>query len=237
MTARAVWCLGMYASASTWLFNVVRQILEVSQMESVGVTFVSGKENGNIFGDTRGIGIIKSHEISSDARISEVSKKSRKIFITIRDPRDAVTSLIQSHGYDFDHSLDLIEKSASLCRSFSKDKRAILFRYETGFSVKPSSIMAIAEHLGYKLEESVVQTIFTSLTRAEVEKHIRQLPTMSGILKDNISGDLLDTKTQWHTHHAGRDGKIGKWERFLNATQVDLIERRVSFYSGMPQER
>lgn len=230
MLGRGIWCLGMYASASTWLFNVTRQVLQAAQKEKVQVAFVSGREKTFALGGPGTLTLIKSHEINNDSRIVDVARHSRKILITIRDPRDAVTSLMQAHGYDFDRALDFVEQSARLCGSFAKDRRAKLFRYELGFFEDIGTVKAAAEHLGYGVENATIQTIYGSLTRAEVEKHISKMPKLPGILKDAVSGDLLDAKTQWHSHHAGRNGEIGKWKKALTAKQASEVERRVDFY-------
>jgi len=235
MTGRAIWCLGMYASASTWLFNVVRQVLQLAQQEKVQVAFISGKEKHLTFDGPRAVTIIKSHEVNNEDRIVDVSRNSRKILITIRDPRDAVASLMQAHGYDFDKALGFVEQSATLCMNFTKDRRVKLFQYETGFFEDTRTVGAVAEHLGYKLEKDVILAIYKSLTRSEVERHIQKMPKMPGILKSTEAGDLLDTKTQWHSHHAGRSGEIGKWKRLLDARQVEQIKRRTDFYSAMLQ--
>ena len=220
----------MYASASTWLFNVTRQVLQTTQKEKVQVTFVSGREKTLALGGPGTLTLIKSHEINDDSRIVDVVRHSRKILITMRDPRDAVTSLMQAHKYDFGRALDLAEQSARLCGSFAKDRRAKLFHYESGFFEDVCTVKAVAEHLGHGVENGIIQTIYGSLIRAEVEKHIGKMPKLAGILKDAVSGDLLDTKTQWHSHHAGRNGEIGKWKKALTPKQASEVERRVDFY-------
>lgn len=231
VTGQTIWCLGMYASASTWLFNVVRQVLQTAQQEKVQVAFVSGEEKALTLELPGTIMLVKSHEISRESYILEIAKHSRKILITIRDPRDAVASLMQSHGHEFSKSLDLVEQSARLCMSFAKDRRAKLFIYETVFFEDPATVGIIAGHLGYQLDNTAIRAIYESLTRSEVEKHIQKMPKIPGILKSRETGDLLDTTTQWHSHHAGRSGEIGKWKRLLTAQQAERIEQRMEFFA------
>jgi len=227
---RVIWCLGMYASASTWLFNLARQVLEAAQKEKVHVTFVSGKEPHLSLAGAGRITLVKSHEINSETRTLDLARASERIFITVRDPRDAVVSMMQAHKYEFDRALDHVEQSARLCASFVKDRRAKLFRYETGFFEDLATTAAIVRYLGYELPDHIVQSIYSSLTRAEVEMHISQMPKMPGVLREAKSGDLLDARTQWHSHHAGRNGEIGKWQKALTAQQAIEIEQRLGFY-------
>jgi hypothetical protein len=220
----------MYASASTWLFNVARQVLRASLQTEPRVAFISGKEQSVPFDGPKAVTLVKSHEISTEARILDVARRSSKILISVRDPRDAVVSLMQAHGYNFEQALNYVEQSSRLCVEFSQDSRAKLFKYEEGFFEDIDTIRAVARHLGMQLEDDTIQTIYDSLTRNEVEKHISQMPRMAGVLKSAASGDLLEIKTQWHSHHAGRNGAIGKWKRTLTAQQVAGVERRLSLY-------
>lgn len=103
---------------------------------------------------------------------------------------------MKAHGHEFDEALHLVDQSASLCKSFAKDRRAKLFQYETGFFEDASTVGIIAEHLGYELDEAAIHAIHKSLTRSEVEKHIQKMPEMPGILKNSKTGDLLDNSTQ-----------------------------------------
>jgi hypothetical protein len=85
----------------------------------------------------------------------------------------------------------------------------------------------IAMNLGYQLPKEVTQKIFENLSRSSVEKYIAGLPKQQGVLQDRISGDLLDPQTQWHTHHAGRNGEIGRWRSMLSRVQLTEITDRL----------
>jgi hypothetical protein len=223
----------MYASASTWAFNVVRQIFEVVEPERLHAVFVSGKEKNVNWNASAKVTVVKSHEISGEARVLDVTRRSSRLLLSVRDPRDCIASLMQAHAYEFPRALSLVEESAALCKSYAKDRRAKLLAYETGFFEKVETVSDIAVHLGYQLSEGVAQTIYDSLRRTEVERYIGNLPRVAGILKDPVSGDLLDPRTQWHTHHAGRTGEIGKWRKVLKDNEAAEIMQRLSQYSEL----
>jgi hypothetical protein len=230
LPGQTIWCLGMYASASTWMFNVARRILQTVAPGAVRTVFV-GDGGGKPTLAAAGMAtVVKSHDLSDEAQVVDLAQRSSKILITVRDPRDAVASQMRSLKQDFARALDFSERSARLCARFSRDRRAMLFRYETGFFEDAETVAAIARHLGHELTGDAVRSIFGSLTRAEVEKYISKMPSTPGMLVDVASGDLLDPNTHWHSHHAGRNGQIGKWKKFLTLEQAAEVERRLGFY-------
>jgi len=229
MTLPVVWCLGMYGSASTWLFNVVRMILEDQTGAPPRVDFVSGEAP---FAGASTADLVKSHEIANEAAILALARRAGVIFITVRDPRDAVTSLIQARSHTFARALHYVEQSAKLCACMRADKRARLWRYESRFFDDPATVAQLAAQLGLRLEPALSQKIFAANARAAVEAHIAAMPGRSDILRDNVSGDLLDPQTQWHSHHAGRGGEIGRWRHALSAAQVAEVQTRVPFFTA-----
>ncbi len=224
MKPRIIWCLGMYASASTWLFNVTRQIHEDSRPGPVKTHFFSDKGNFAGFDDPAVTQIIKSHEIKDEPTTIALSRRAERILVTMRDPRDALTSLILYHSYEFERALPLVQEAARLCMGFARDKRALLLHYETGFSNDPATLGRVAAHLGYPLDAAAQQRIFDANKREEVEKYIATMDKLPGTLQDRVSGDRLDPRTHWHTHHAGRSGEIGRWRHMLSAAQAAEVE-------------
>jgi hypothetical protein len=221
---RVIWCLGMYASASTWLFNAVRS--SALQSAAVQTHFGSGEMDFGGY-DPDQINLVKSHEISDEAKLIALAGAAEKIFITLRDPRDAVASVMEYHGHGFDRALHLVEQSARLCAGFAHDRRASLFRYEDRFFDELATVQTIAAALGQPARHAVAQEIFDRLGRQEINEYIAGLPQRTGMLQDRASGDFLDPQTHWHSHHAGRTGKIGRWQEKLSAAQVNEIEARL----------
>ena len=217
----------MYASASTWAFNVLRQIHEQSGSAPLNTRFFSGPGDFTGF-DAPGVTqIVKSHEITDEATVLRLAARSDKILVTMRDPRDAVTSLMLYHGHDFDRALPLVRAASRLCMGFSRDRRAALWQFESGFAADPGTPARIAAWADYKLPTAAAQRIFEANSRQEVEKHIAQLPKLPGVLQDRLSGDRLDPRTHWHTHHAGRSGEIGRWRHQLSAAQAGEVEAQL----------
>lgn len=225
MNSRIIWCLGMYASASTWLFNVVQQIHEQSGQGLLKTTFFSGKGDLSGFAAPGVTWIVKSHEITDEATVLGLAARAQKILVSMRDPRDAVTSLMLYHGYAFEKALPLVSAASRLCMGYGRDKRALLWHYETGFFEDPATLAKLAGWAGYPLDAMNAERIFAGNQRKEVEKYIAGLPKLRGVLQDRVSGDRLDPRTHWHSHHAGRSGEIGRWRQGLSAAQAAEVEQ------------
>jgi hypothetical protein len=220
----------MYGSASTWLFNVVARVQALSQTGMPLSHFFSGGETFGHFGRENTVDLVKSHEISDEATIVELALRARVIFITVRDPRDAVVSLMLARSHTFDRALHFVGQSARLCMEFSTDSRGRLFRYESEFFNGVQTVKLVASHLGYGITDEAAQHIFTATSRPEVEKYIANMHKKPGVLQDKLSGDLLDPQTQWHTHHAGRSGETGRWRHVLTPQQALEVEAKVPYF-------
>lgn len=69
--------------------------------------------------------------------------------------------------------------------------------------------------------------IFADTCRSAIETHIARLAALPTALHDAASGDVVDTATQWHTHHANRSGEIGRWRHLPTLADVAIIEQRL----------
>lgn len=221
---RIIWCIGVYASASTWVFNVVRLLHEAAEPPAPALTYFCG---GRI--DLRALGtgvthIVKSHEINDPGTIGELARQASHIIMTLRDPRDAVSSLMLYHQRDFTRALDLVEKALRLCVRFAGDSRAILYHYESGFFDDPATPGALAQGFGLRIPQDALARIFHQTRRAEIEKHIARMPGLPGMLRDRASADHLDPATHWHTYHANRTGEVGRWRGVLTPHQARTVE-------------
>jgi len=215
----------MYGSASTWLFNVVRELGAVRGMVVSDFVSDGGGLPARVAPDATYV--FKSHEIGNIAVLDWLNRFSTQLIVTVRDPRDAVSSLMLYHGYAFERALDYVDRSARLCARFAADERALLLAYESRFFERAETVARVDAHLGWKAGAATRDAIFGCLQRAAVDAYIARLPAVPGVLQDRSSGDMLDPRTHWHTHHAGRSGEVGRWKRELSAEQVRQVEQRL----------
>lgn len=221
------WCAGMFASGSTWAYNVMRGIAAcLHPRHPVKGRFV------NVIGDLDGLDdpafvhVVKSHDTAAEVA-AELSRQATRLVVTIRDPRDAVTSLMLYQRYPFDLALTTIAKSAKFVGGLASDSRALLLRYEAGFIDTAATLDAMAAWFGGTLLAAERDRLFAEHSRAAVEGWIATLDALPQAQRDARSGDIFDPETQWHRHHAGRTGEVGRWRRMLTQWQVAAVEQEM----------
>ena len=222
-----VWGLGMYASGSTWVFNV---LLKLAETLAPGLPresrFVASIGDVGSLQRARKLVLVKSHETDAPAEAA-LAQTADQIVVSIRDPLDVVASVMLYQKRDFLPALDLIEKAVRQCARLAADPRALLLRYESGFVDDPTTLDRLATRLGGMLPVAERTKLFAATRRREVERYIAGLRGKPGVLIHKESGDLLDPATHWHTHHANRTGEVGRWKRTLTAAQAAEVNARL----------
>lgn len=227
--AQIHWCLGMYASASTWLFNIARAIAETANLQggyaSGFVQSMSDIERMSGLDSVR-VAVVKSHETYEGAD-DWLAPRASSILVTIRDPRDAVASIMRNQKYDFETAIEAATRSANTCARQMSDPRALVLRFEDNFTTGTNTIHRVASAMGYDIAQDAADRIHNSHTRAAVEAKIFELGRSSRILRQVGGPDYLDPETHWHLHHANRDGRIGVWRSAFGNSEVAQIQSRL----------
>jgi Sulfotransferase domain len=214
----------MQASASTWIYNATLKIAPILVPDAPAKGRYVAYRGKLGFLDDPGLHIVKSHGVDAPTE-AELGKRATSIIISLRDPRDAIASLMLYHGENFKQASSEVERAAATCARFAADPRAIVLRYETRFTEDPATIDRIARIFGRELPRHDRDRIFEESRRENVEKLISNLEHLPSA--ERIGEDVYDSKTQWHKLHAGRTGEIGKWRRTLSEGQIARIEARL----------
>src|SRR5690242_11396277 len=94
-----LWCLGMYASGSTWVFNAAMKICAaVSPEVPVVGCYVTTLADLDLTEQQQRLGIVKTHNADDEAT-NALQRLADAILISVRDPRDCVTSLMLYQRY------------------------------------------------------------------------------------------------------------------------------------------
>jgi hypothetical protein len=225
-SVRIQWCLGMYSSGSTWMFNAIR---------AVGNTLFPGKPHIGVYAESTDQLppgwpesdrlIIKSHHTDATAT-ALVSQHADRIWISVRDPRDAVASAMTYMLPDFASALEAVTRSALHAERFIRDPRSVLLRYEDGFIDDPTTLDRFASAFSRTLTPQDRDRLFQQTRRTAIEAMIQEFDPNETV-DDGFPGHRVHMETQWHTHHLNRTGEVGRWRHTLDATQVKDIERRL----------
>lgn len=208
-------CIGMQASGSTWVFNVVRSISNKYGKKSISFFCEEAKDFVDYVDIVDGFLIVKCHHVD-DKFIKLLSMMDSKAIVTTRDPRDCVVSQLERF------SSRIIDVAGDLSRSLSSISMllnsidVLPLSYENKPFDDVQTVKNIAHFMGVSLTEEDCQSIFDSMQPDVIKKNIEEF-------KDNIDNNLwFDPETHWHPNHVG-DGATGKWEQRLPEPYRDSL--------------
>ncbi|TWB18795.1 hypothetical protein FBZ89_109181 [Nitrospirillum amazonense] len=218
---RLIGSFGLQGSGSTWVYNVIHAVLETTGVR-IARFFASDLTHENIL-QIRGadIAIVKAHEPSA-ALLAACLFAGAPVIVTVRDPRDAVVSLMERFGHSFQEAADEVRNSARYLMRLVADCPAWVLRYEDGFMEAPATVSKIAAHVGVEISGQDADAIFQAHAKGEVVQRIGRF-----IQEGRMGGDnprlRFDAASHWHPNHVG-DGLVGKYARKLTADQVMAVE-------------
>lgn len=219
---RLVITLGLYGSASTWLFNVVRETLNAAYgaervcayyADAIALIFQDGAIPGRHV-------VVKMH-VGDGTLAGFVHLAQPLLVLSVRDPRDAVVSLMQRFGQDFDKAASRVVQSAQRIFPFAAAGHPYL-RYEDNFFARRETIDAIAARLGVTLSDAAKAAIFAGYETSSVRNFASRVSALPTERLDGGADDLFDRVTHIHRGHIG-DGLTGKWRESLARSQSEAI--------------
>jgi hypothetical protein len=228
-TPRLVATVGLHGSASTWVFNVVRELMEAA-LGAENVVGLYAEDAAGLFADPALAGrhvVLKSHH-GGAGWDSLIWLARAPVFLSIRDPRDATLSLAQRFGISV---ADAARGIAQDCRRFERcaDAGHLMLRYEDRFFEDAALPRHLADRLGLTVDPAMRQAIFnrysTDSTR-HFAANLAALPADRVIANDQVT---LDRLTQIHRKHIG-DGRVGKWRDLLTPQSGAELTRYFSAF-------
>ncbi len=217
---RIILCVGLKSSGSTWLYNVVIQLLKEKYRRGVTAFYA---DNFSMFppGTERArVLVIKAHE-PSEGLVYLARMTRGQLFLTLREPRDAIASLMQRFKHKFEGALGETTRQSQRIADLDRDEEMTAYRYEDGFFDRIETIGEIASALGVKVNKAGRERIYRSLTRESVRQTIGKFGK-TGKFGKKPDANSFDLETQWHPGHVG-DGKIGKFSGILTAAQQKKV--------------
>jgi Sulfotransferase domain len=215
-------CAGLYGSGSTWCFNAARKLLsndEADESEIFSLYSDNLTHNQDAGLAMANVAVIKTHCPSPGMRCL-AREASLPTFVTIRDPRDCVVSMMQRFSMSFERSLAAVTSSAKSISAWTSLAPAHPLRFEDGFTNVPQTLRMMADVLGVSPPESRYDAVFASLSPAAVRQFV--VRRFDGLDTANAE-QIFDAATHWHPGHVG-DGAVGKFSRLLSEAEIEKVE-------------
>jgi hypothetical protein len=207
-----IFVAGLLSSGSTWVFNVVAGLLGADGRAVMPFfagelqDFPEGAENADFV-------LIKCHAPGPGLRVYRRMTKAATI-VSVRDPRDAVASLIQRFGMPFEAACRRVAASAEAAVALLGTGDPLMLRYEDGFCDQADTVGRIAAYLGLSPPNEILRAIYNDLRRDSVAEKIAALGE-AGRFGQGAAWDVFDPVTHWHPGHVG-DAATGKFSRVLS---------------------
>jgi hypothetical protein len=212
-------CTGLFASGSTWTFNLIRRMFQDTQIVSeyfdsdIPLTWLSARAN-----DGR-LALIKTHK-PSDFLLG-AAFVGCPVVLTIRDPRDAVASLISRFSYHPKDATREVARSASRLLSLKMVSTPLVLRYEDKYFVDVNTPIHIARVLDIEMTTEKASALLNDLSADAISRFIAA-KVADGTLKGADAKNEFDAETHWHPRHIG-DQKVGKYREVLTKSEIRVV--------------
>lgn len=210
---------GMVGSGSTFLFNVVREILAADTRYRTFATY--SDEWHPRFADAQHVAI-KSHW-GIRALVPPAADGTLLPVVSVRHPGDAVCSDMERFGFAFDFAVRRVALSLKFADLLRPLETTVLFRYEDRFTGNPRTATLLAGIFGVKLSPQALAAISEKYDAAHISDYADRLDAVPGLMRsaDNPNDAWCPT-TQIHRGHIGKQTS-GRW-RDLPFAQRQTID-------------
>jgi hypothetical protein len=229
-------CAGVHSSGSTWLFNAVADLLRstvtnvpssldrpvTSDMAEAGVAqlFAESVDAFPEFAEFPQYLVVKTH-VAENSLLFLARFAAGPILISVREPRDAVASLMVRFDMPFEDALADVVGAAKRSIALLQISTPLVLRYEDRFFERKETVAKLADFLGITVSRATILRIWRSLSPESVMSKIGQL-FEQGMFGLEANPNWYDPTTHWHPRHIGQ-GKIGIFHDVLSARQQALV--------------
>lgn len=217
--------IGLHGSASTWVFNVVRELMIAAAGED-RVLALYADEVAQIPDETARAGrslVVKSHHGSAGLD-DWLREAGAPLFLSVRDPRDAAVSMAQRFKAPLDHAAEWLANDCERMTRLAAGGLTPLLRYEDRFFEHKAVIAQLAVRLGLQPSSETIDAVFDRYRTEAVRDFARSLPDLPPERLTMVGAFAMDKVTQILAPHIG-DGVSGKWRTLPGLTRVRLTRR------------
>ncbi|MGZ8219696.1 hypothetical protein [Methylomagnum sp.] len=220
---RLVCTVGLHGSASTYLFNIARELIAAA----FGTNQVLAFYTESVAEALRTPGLAGRRAVWKLHCGDELWRPfahvaAPRVLVSIRDPRDGVASLMQRFNAGFQPSVRALERDCALALSCAEAGYPV-FDYADGFFQREDTVARIAAYLGLDLPAERLQAIHAAFDTDSVRDHAARLMELP---EGRRGGDgvrlLMDKHTQIHRNHV-LDGRAGRWRDVFGEAECDFM--------------
>jgi hypothetical protein len=213
--------VGLHGSASTWVFNIVRELVAATAGPERLLTFYAD-ELGQLPAESARAGkhiVFKSHHGSHELD-AWLKVRHAPIILSLRDPRDACVSMSQRFAAPLPHSVRWIARDCQRLARLAGQGHPLL-RFEDRFFEDRRAVDGLSERLGISCDAGVKDSIFARYRPEAIRSFACKLEELPPERLTTVAGHLMDRVTQVLAPHIG-DARTGKWRDLPAQVQADL---------------
>ncbi len=213
--------IGLHGSASTWVFNVVRELVAASNADR-RVLSLFAEQMGQLPDEaTREASrlVIKSHQPSEEL-MGWLEAKKAVFVLSARDPRDACMSMTLRFKAPLNATIGWIAADCRRLSALARNGHPVL-RYEDRFFEQSANVGRIAAHLGLSPAADLAQDIFNRYRTDAVRSLAQGLKDRPPEEVGMVTQFRIDRETQILEPHIG-DTLSGKWRDLPEDVQIKL---------------
>lgn len=219
---RLVAAIGLHGSASTWVFNVVRELM-IAAVGDDQLVSCFADEPAQLPEDSAYVDrhlVIKSH--AGCVPLDDWLKVRRaRLFLSIRDPRDACLSMTQRFRWPLNRTVGWLMNDCTKMMRLAAEGHQPL-RYEDRFFEDRTVVDRLADDLGISVETAVVNSIFNRYKTESVRAFAHGLANLPSGRITMVGTHRMDRVTQILGQHIG-DTTSGKWFETPGPLQAELV--------------
>lgn len=219
-----VFTIGLHGSASTWIFNVVRELTLAAHGEA-GLWSGYADELEQLPPPEVRAGralVVKSHHGSPELDAWMKAQAARTL-LSVRDPRDAAISIAQRFQAPLAHTVVWVARDCERLAPLIDGGNSV-FRYEEKFYDDPASVARIGRMIALSSDPLLEAAIFARYRREAVRDFSARLVELPPERLGRVGEFRMDRLTQIHQTHVG-DGRIGKWRDLAPDIRRALTDR------------
>lgn len=220
---RVIMTVGLYGSASTWVYNLARELLAARHGEA-RVHAVYSDTVSKVLEDRQTLGryVVWKMHFGEPAFDVFAQFADPTMVLTVRDPRDAIVSLMNRFNTRLEVAVSGLARSCNRLVQCAAATHPVL-RYEDGFFRDVEVARTIAAYIGAPVGDEAIRAIFNRYSTEAVRRFAQGVEALPAErVKGDPFVDLYDEVTQIHRGHIG-DGSVGKWQWQLTAEQQQAL--------------